>query len=164
MKKTIFLITFGLMSIFAWSQADIATSQANSLKKALAQAPNDTSRVLILAQLSRCYTATNLRIAEAYSQKGLALAAKIGYGNGKLQCALSLGFIKVRTYDHAKALQLLFEAKEYAESNRKFAEHAKAISYVTSIYTMNKEYEKALKYMQQAKNIQEIHHISEVVY
>jgi signal transduction histidine kinase len=161
MKKGICLIIFGLMTILAWAQPDIAISQANSLKKALAQAPNDSSRVLILAQLSRCYTATNLRIAEAYSQKGFTLAAKIGYGDGKLLCALSLGFIKVRTYDHAKALQLLFEAKEYAESHGKFAEQAKAISYISSIYALNKDYEKALKYMQQAKSIQKNHRISE---
>ncbi|MDX2250081.1 MAG: ATP-binding protein [Bacteroidia bacterium] len=163
MKKYIYLFVFfwGVNQVFA--QPDISPLLADSLKQALEQTTNDTSRVLILEQLTRCYTSTDLSMALRYGRQGKSLAEKIGYLEGKLLCTLSLGFVLARTNNHAEGLQILFEANHYAEQHHNYEQQAKALSYITTIYSWNNEHEKALEYARQAKAIQETHRISEAV-
>jgi two-component system, NtrC family, sensor kinase len=161
MKKLIHLLFFWSM-VSAVSAQPINPALADSLKFELKRARDDTSRVLILEKLTRCYTPIDMGIAERYARQGYWLAKKIRYLDGKLLCALALGFILTRTSQHAEGLRLLFEAKTYAELHHKFAEEALANSNISNIYSINKEYEKALEYALKAQAIHKKRHISEV--
>jgi len=145
----------------ALSQPNISPLLADSLKKELANSKEDTSKVLILEKLTRCYTAIDLNIALKYGRQGKALAERIGYMQGKLLCMISLGFIMARTNDHAEGLQLLMEARRLCEKQDKHEELAVILSNISNIYTLNKDYKKALEYAKEAQNIQLTHPISE---
>jgi two-component system NtrC family sensor kinase len=164
MKKYGCLFFLFLIAKMAFSQPTISPSLADSLKLELKKAKEDTAKVLILEKLTRCYTTIDLNIALKYGREGRALAERIGYMPGKLLCTISLGFILARTNDHAEGLQLLMEAKQYCERNDKPEELSRVLSNISTIYTLNKDYEKALDYAGKALRIQEKYHISESVH
>ncbi len=161
MKRFACLVFLCFMVKMALSQPNISPLLADSLKQELANAKEDTSKVLILEKLTRCYTAIDLNIALKYGRQGKALAERIGYMQGKLLCMISLGFIMARTNDHAEGLQLLMEARRLCEKQDKHEELAVILSNISNIYTLNKDYKKALEYAKEAQNIQLTHPISE---
>jgi signal transduction histidine kinase len=161
MKKYGFLFFVLLAVKMAFAQPNLNPALADSLKRELMKAKEDTAKVLILEKLTRCYTAIDLNTALQYGRRGKALAERIGFMEGKLLCTISLGFILARTNDHAESLQLLMEAKQYCEKNDKPEELARVLSTVSNIYTLNKDFKKALEYAKRAQRIQEKYHISE---
>lgn len=161
MKSFACLVFLCLTVKMALSQPNISPLLADSLKQELANAKEDTSKVLILEKLTRCYTAIDLTIALKYGRQGKALAERIGYMQGKLLCMISLGFIMTRTNNHAEGLQLLMEARRLCERQGKPEELAVILSNISNIYTLNKDYKKALEYAKEAQHIQLIHPISE---
>ncbi len=163
MKKYGCLIFLLVITKMAFSQPNISPSLADSLKQELMKAKEDTAKVLILEKLTRCYTAIDLNSALKYGRQGKALAERIGYMPGKLLCTISLSFILARTNDHAEGLQLLMEAKQYCERNDKPEELARVLSTISNIYTLNKDYKKALDYAKKAQIVQATHYISETI-
>jgi two-component system, NtrC family, sensor kinase len=163
MKNFVCLLFLCFMAKMAFSQANISPTLADSLKYELANAKEDTSKVLILEKLTRCYTSIDLNIALRYGRQGKALAERIGYMQGKLLCTISLGFIMARTNDHAEGLNLLTEAKLICERQNRYEELARILSNISNIYTFNKDYKKALEYAKKAQTIQTTHNIPETI-
>lgn len=161
MKNFLYVFFFCLMTQTALAQPNISPTLADSLKQELAKAKEDTTKVLILEKLTRCYTAIDLNVALRYGRQGKALAEQIGYMDGRLLCTIALGFIMARTNDHAEGLQILMEAKQFCEKQNKYEELARILTSISTIYSFNKDYEKALEYAKEAQKIQSKHHISE---
>jgi two-component system, NtrC family, sensor kinase len=161
MKNFLCVVFLCLMVKIVLAQPNISPTLADSLKQELAKAKEDTTKVLILEKLTRCYTAIDLNMALRYGRQGKALAEQIGYMEGRLLCTIALGFIMARTNDHAEGLQILMEAKQFCEKQNKYEELARILTSISTIYSFNKDYEKALEYAKEAQKIQSKHHISE---
>ena len=162
MKNIFFLIFIQLLSTNkVLSQPTINALLADSLKQELKFAKNDTSKVLILEQLTRCYTSINSDSALLFGRQGIALASKIKYINGKIACAASLGFILARTNDYAEGLKILLEAQQLCEKFNKPTDLVRILTNLSNIYDLQKDYTTALNYAYKAKNLQESYHISE---
>lgn len=92
------------------------TSPIASLKQLLKKEKQDSSRVLLMSQLSRLYLFNKPDTALALSQKGFALAKKIEYAKGE---AMSLnGIANTFTYtgNYPKALELHLASLKMAEA------------------------------------------------
>src|SRR5512135_1266385 len=74
-----------------FSQVGGTDQQRDSLKQELVAAKNDTSRVLIMAQLSSAYNGFYPDSVNAYGNEALNLAEQINYPRGKARALIALG-------------------------------------------------------------------------
>src|SRR4051812_24143025 len=100
MKKyfTILCILFVFRATAQKTTADSAElsltnfSTLDSLEQLLAKQNEDTSKVILLGNLSYGYAFRQAEKGVYYGQKGLQLAEKLNYKRGKPLCAYGLGF------------------------------------------------------------------------
>jgi two-component system, NtrC family, sensor kinase len=153
-------LTFFLAIISSISFAQInKASITDSLKIELSKAKNDTTKVLIYAQL----VAYRLPMPRAekieFGQKGYDLAKKIHFEKGIILCGNDLGFIMIEK-DYFKSLPILFDVKKICEKNKDTTNLVVSIGYLA--YAHNKfNVIKALYYYRICLNLMQKAHISE---
>jgi tetratricopeptide (TPR) repeat protein len=129
------------------------TTTIDSLKQVLQNEKRDSSRVLLLSQLSKLYLFNKPDTALVMSQQGLTLAKKISFSKGE---AMSLnGIANAFTYtgNYPKALELHLAAL-------KMAEHAKdsnivriASANIATDYAYQGNYQQSIPYTHRALSI-----------
>ncbi len=86
MRKSIILTIFlAYISCIVFAQPNTANLSIDSLKHQLVTAKNDTSRVLILANLCNAYKVYDFDCVAVYAKRGLALAQKGEYSKGEIR-------------------------------------------------------------------------------
>jgi len=105
---------FLLLAIPAFSNAQ--TSTIDSLKQLLKSEQRDTSRVLLLNQLSLAYRLTRPDTALVMIQQALSLSKKAAYAPGEVRSLSGIASIFRITGNYPKALQLHLEALKKAEA------------------------------------------------
>src|SRR6188474_1659905 len=105
---------FLLLAIPAFSNAQ--TSTIDSLKQLLKSEQRDTSRVLLLNQLSLAYRLTRPDTALVMIQQALSLSKKAVYAPGEVRSLSGIASIFRITGNYPKALQLHLEALKKAEA------------------------------------------------
>jgi two-component system, NtrC family, sensor kinase len=116
----------------------------DSLSIELSKAKDDTSRVLILANLSYFHRYQNLDTAQVYGKQSLALAQKINFERGECIAYQSIAVLYRLTGDYAKALELLFKSLKIAEENNFLSEKAYCLMRIAIVYYDLQEFEKAI--------------------
>jgi len=91
-------------------------NSADSLKLLLKSAKEDTSIVLLLAELSESYLYNNPDTSFYFTQQGLALSRKINYIKGEASSLRNLGVIFEMSGDYPTALEQYFQALKKYES------------------------------------------------
>jgi len=114
MSMNAILKIFLVLTIPAFSVAQ--TNSIDSLKQLLKNEQRDTSRVLLLNQLSLAYRLTKPDTALAMIQQALSLSKKAVYASGEVKSLSGIASIFRITGNYPKALQLHLEALKKAEA------------------------------------------------
>ncbi len=125
----------------------------NGLKHELSVAKQDTSRVLMMAQLCNAYRSVNPDSAQFYANKALTLARKINFPKGIVRALTNLGRVINDSGNLPKALQMQFEALQIAEENGLTAETGWPLSRIGTIYATLGDMEKSRNYRQLSLNV-----------
>src|SRR5689334_14197001 len=89
-----------------------------ALQKALRQATNDTSRVLLLADVSATYGYSHFDSVLYYAREDLQLAQQIGYPKGESRCLSRIGIILSERGNLPQALRTNLDALRLAEKSQ----------------------------------------------
>lgn len=125
----------------------------DSLIRELASAKDDTSRVLIMADLCYFYRYSNIDSSLIYGQNALALAQSIRFLRGQADALDKLGLSLREEGDLPKSLKLQFQALKIAKDNNYMSETANCLRRIGHIYFDIKDYSKATSYSLQALKI-----------
>ncbi|HOY16673.1 MAG TPA: ATP-binding protein [Haliscomenobacter sp.] len=156
MKRLNFILLFTLLFTL---HADIGFAQImviDSLKHELAIVKQDTSRVLILAEL--CYAYRNIKPDKSLliGQKALVLARKIQFLKGESRVLNYVGNIFRTLGDLPKSLDYHFKGLKIAEKNNYSLEAARCLVGIGLIYKDLKDYSRAINYIKKARKINEL--------
>src|ERR1019366_6662364 len=112
-----FTITILLLFICSttFSQVGGSDQLRDSLKHELMIAKDDTSRVLIMAELPKAYTGFNSDTTNLYGNKALELAQRIHFFRGEASALIALGLGLQIEGDYPKSLEYLYRGLEIAE-------------------------------------------------
>ncbi|MDP9229262.1 MAG: two-component sensor histidine kinase, partial [Bacteroidota bacterium] len=113
-------------------------------------AKDDTSRVLVMAELCYFFRYTNIDSSMFYGQSSLALAQQIKFPRGESNALNRLGLALREKGDLSKSLELQFKALKIAEDNSYIIETANCYRRIGLVYMDLKDYPKTLSYLQQA--------------
>jgi signal transduction histidine kinase len=140
-RKPILALLFVMMLA---SPGFAQSKYTDSLNVELARAKDDTSRVLILADLGYYHRYQNLDTAMAYGQQALSLAQTIKFLRGESIAYQIIGVIYRLRGDLSKALELEFKALKIAEENNFESEKAFSFLRVALVYLDLNEIDKAI--------------------
>ena len=143
MKKTFILSTLFLATMLV-STGVAQSKYTDSLNIELAKAKDDTSRVLILANLSYHHRYQNLDTAQVYAKQSLELTQKINFKRGESIAYQSIAVLYRLTGDYAKALELYFKSLKIAEENNFLPEKAYCLMRIAIVYFDLQEFEKSI--------------------
>ena len=168
MKK--FITVFDLLLVFfaagqknITDSAELSTtnfSGLDSLESTLSKKKEDTSKVLLLAELSFAYTFREAEKGVAYGQQGLRLADALNYKRGKALCDLNLGWSFWALGNYNAALQLAIDGLHQFETLNDNQNIAFSHILVANVYRDIGDYKRALPEAYKATELQKSGHIS----
>jgi signal transduction histidine kinase len=138
-----------LLSLKANSQS-MTMLQVDSLKQELKMARNDTSRVLVMANLAEGYRGSKPDSAMLYAQQALQLAKKIQFPRGEVLALLSISVVMRELGNLPKALDIAMKALKIAEAHQYRYEEAFSFVRIANVYNAYNNYSEALKYYYKA--------------
>jgi len=125
----------------------------DSLHQQLAAAKDDTSRIQLQIQLCYSYRLGNADSSVFYGGQALESARKINYSKGEI---LSLGFMSItmgQLGNFPKAFEMAFKALQIAQTTKQEYLTTPALNAISEVYTVLKDYPKALSYLEKAKSV-----------
>ncbi|MFN3997536.1 ATP-binding protein [Algoriphagus sp.] len=125
----------------------------DSLSIELAKAKDDTSKVLILAELGYYHRYQNFDIAFAYSQEALQLAQKIKFLRGESLAYQIMGLISRYKGDYSTALKNMYKSLHIAEENNYRNEMALCIMRIGGVFNDLGQHAKAVRFYHNAIGI-----------
>ncbi len=139
----------------------ILSAQANkidSLKHALQNAKQDTSKVLLLDDLSVAYVESKPDTAVLLGQQGLLLAQKIGFAKGEDYCLADVAYAFAMTGNYSKALELDLQRLKSIEATGNKDKIISALVPISFDYNMQDNYRQAINYSLKALAMAEANH------
>ena len=118
----------------------------DSLSIEITKAKDDTSRVLILADLAYYHRYQNLDTGMAYAQQALSLAQKIKFLRGQSIAYQMKGLIFRYLGNYSQALENTYKALQIAEENNLVNEKAFSLMRIGSVFNGLGQYEKAISF------------------
>src|SRR5690349_5018484 len=141
MRKISLLLSMLMLFAVTYSQYNL-----DSLNLQLKNAQHDSTRSLLLAQISRAYIYKNTDTSLKIAQRGMLMAKNINFDKGEAICLARLGQGYIMIGNDAKSLNYLIEALKKAEPINYTYAILTAYGGLASVYTNQGEYEKALYY------------------
>ena len=152
MKKLFILITFLFGTMF--TNPDFAQSKyTDSLRIELGKAKDDTSRVLILADLAYYHRYQNLDTGMVYAQQAVSQAQKIKFLRGQSIAYQIRGLIYRYLGNYSVALEDMYKGLQIAEENNFVNEKALSIIRIGTVFNALGEYVKAISFYHKAMQI-----------
>jgi tetratricopeptide (TPR) repeat protein len=131
------------------------TNLADSLKNVLESEVQDTSRVLLLAKLSRTYLYSKPDTAMLLCRQGLSLSRKLNYITGEIVSLNMMGSIFNVTGNYPKALELLLEALKKAEYINDQENISRLMTGIGILYSYQGDQRQSINYTIRALSIAE---------
>ncbi|GAA4390879.1 tetratricopeptide repeat-containing sensor histidine kinase [Hymenobacter koreensis] len=125
--------------------------QTPALHRALAAARHDTTRVLLMADLSASYRYSRFDSVQWYARKGLELARRIGYVKGEGRCISRLGILMSERGNLPQALRTDLQALQLNEQCNDYEGMARTLNQIGLLYFALEDYRPALSYFFRAK-------------
>jgi len=155
MLKPLHLLIFLLcINAVGTAQGDSTSSyEILELKRQLGLASHDTSRTLIMAELSYLYAYSDFDSSLLYGQKALKLAREINFARGHANALCGIGNLYLRQGDYPKGIQHQLQALQLSEKNG--FQREKAISLLELGYTYQNlsDYSRSIDLLKQAREI-----------
>ncbi len=146
-------LTFTSILVFVFGVCFSQDNEADSLRIEFSNARADTSRVLILAQLSNYYKFNKPDSCLFYGNKALQLARQINFPKGELRAFQAIVVTYNKLGNISKALQMNLQALKIAERNNLTDEVAYKLFLLGNIYSISGNFRKALPYLRQSKTL-----------
>ncbi|RTQ44730.1 tetratricopeptide repeat protein [Hymenobacter gummosus] len=144
-------LLWGGISTFCGAQSP----QTPALRQALARATADTSRVLLLADLSATYRYSDFDSVQHYARRGLDLARRIGYAKGEGRCLSRLGLLQAERGNLPQALRTDLQALRLHQAGHDAEGTARTLNQTGLLYQALDDYRPALAYYYRAKALYE---------
>ena len=141
--KSILIIAGWLLIV---TQAFAANRELDSVRHLLSTAPNDTSRVMLLSEMSRVYNYSKPDSAMKYAQQGLQLAQKIHFKRGEAKCLSSIGLALQVVGNYPKALETFLKVLQIREGTGDHFGIATSNNHIGNVYDDMGEYPQSLSY------------------
>jgi signal transduction histidine kinase len=151
LQLILFLLCINGISI---AQGDSTSSyEIIEAKQELVHATHDTSRALIMGEISYLYAYSDFDSSLLYGQRALKLSGEINFARGRANALCGIGNLYLRQGDYPKAIQYELEALQLSEKNH--FEREKAISLLELGYTYQNlsDYSRSLNLLKQAREI-----------
>ena len=145
------LLLFFCGTIF--SQVGGTDQLRDSLKHELIIAKDDTSRVLITAELANAYTGFNSYTANSYANEALDLAQRMHFSRGEASASIALGFYLQTQGDYPKSFEYLYRGLQIAEEKNYVFETAVCYACIGNGYWFLGDYSKAVDFCKQSQNL-----------
>ncbi|KAA9333026.1 tetratricopeptide repeat protein [Hymenobacter busanensis] len=146
-------VLLALLLIAVAARVAAQSPQTPSLHRALAAAKSDTSRVLLLADLSASYRYSRFDSVQAYAQQGLALARRLGYRKGEGRCISRLGILMSERGNLPQALRTDLQALQLNEESHDLEGMARTLNQIGLLYYALEDYRPALSYFFRAQRL-----------
>ncbi|TLM93309.1 tetratricopeptide repeat-containing sensor histidine kinase [Hymenobacter jeollabukensis] len=127
--------------------------QTPALRRALARTTADTTRVLLLADLSATFRYSRYDSVRYYASQGLALARRIGYAKGEGRCLSRLALLQAERGNLPQALRTDLRALDLHQLARDADGTARTLNQAGLLYQALDDYRPALAYYFRAKAI-----------
>ncbi|GAA3936746.1 tetratricopeptide repeat protein [Hymenobacter algoricola] len=151
-----------LLSILLSARPLLAQSpQTARLKQALARATTDTSRVLLMADISASYRYSRFDSVMAYAWRGLSLAQRINYKKGEGRCLSRIGILVSERGNLPQALRIDLNALQLNEASHDWEGMARTLNQTGLLYHALEDFRPALAYFFRAQAIYERNHIKD---
>ena len=144
----IICLLFFLFSV----QAAIAQNPHTArLKQALLQAKDDTSRVLLMSDISTSYRLSKPELSMKYGQMGLKLARRIAFIKGEGRCLTRVAFVGAESGNTPEAFKYFLEALHLNEKSGDWEGKVQTLNSIGLMFITLANYDEARKYLFQAK-------------
>ncbi|WP_400192982.1 ATP-binding protein [Hymenobacter sp. B81] len=153
MLSRIFLLLPLLALLTAPARAQ--SPQTPGLRRALHLARHDTTRVLLLADLSASFRYSHFDSVQWYAQRGLRLARQIGYRKGEGRCLSRLAILMSERGNLPQALRIDLAALRLNEASGDREGMARTLNQIGLLYQALEDYRPALSYYFRARAIYE---------
>ena len=148
-----FLICLVQISVYAQTQT------IDSLKHLLQTEIQDSTRCLVLAQLSYQYQGLKPDSALIFAQNGLLLSRKINYLKGEVKCLSRIGSIYSITGNGAKGLELMLHSLKMSEHLNDEVTRVNIVRLIGDVYSDLGDLRKSLEYTLRARGIASVMHL-----
>ncbi|MEO7140294.1 MAG: ATP-binding protein [Ferruginibacter sp.] len=154
MKKA-FTITILLLFFCGtiFSQVGGTDQLRDSLNHELIIAKDDTSRVLIMADLSMAYVAFNADTFNLYANKALKLAQRLDFFRGEASALNSLGLGVQIEGEYPKSLEYLYRGLGIAEGKHYVFETAVCYAIIGNAYWFLGDYTKTISFEKKSQDL-----------
>jgi len=125
----------------------------DSLKKVLSISVVDTSRVLLLSEISLWSILSNPDTSLQLAKEGIRLAQQLNYPKGEVYCERSLGFFFWSTGDYTTAIKLAFNGIPYAEQSKDLDLLGWLYGLLVNAYRDNGDFDEAIKYDRKSREL-----------
>ncbi|SNR29587.1 tetratricopeptide repeat-containing sensor histidine kinase [Hymenobacter mucosus] len=146
------LLVFGLF-LGCYGPVRAQSPQSRQLRQALARASSDTTRVLLLADLSASYRYSRFDSVRYYARKGLSLARKIGYRKGEGRCLSRIGILLGERGNLPQALRVDLQALHLNEESHDVEGTARTLNQTGLLYYALEDYRPSLSYYFRAQRL-----------
>jgi two-component system NtrC family sensor kinase len=151
--KVFYIIMLLLTSVLTGAQGQ--QSDTDSLKKLLSQTRQDSTRVLLLAELTLRCQFSKSDTALILAQQAIALAQRLHFSKGEIRALIRLGEVRRLQGEYPQALKEQLRALQLSRETRSAEGEANSLKYVGLIYNDLGEYRQGLNYLFQSKKISE---------
>ncbi|TGE16142.1 tetratricopeptide repeat-containing sensor histidine kinase [Hymenobacter elongatus] len=155
--RKLFPILFFILCWLSGAFVQAQSPQTPALRKALTLARHDTSRVLLLADLSASFRYSRFDSVLWYARQGLQLARRIGYAKGEGRCLSRLAILMSERGNLPQALRIDLQALQLNESSHDPEGMARTLNQMGLLYQALEDYRPALSFFFRAKAIYEQH-------
>ncbi len=145
-KRLIFIIFLALASSAGLAQ----NKEIDRLNHLLSFTKDDTSRVLLMSELSGAYIEINSDSAIAIARKAVDLSQQINFPRGEVRALTSQGIGLDAKGDLPEALKLYFQGLSIAEENELLLEKSICLSDIGDVFWNLNDFARAISYYQQA--------------
>ncbi|HYV54458.1 MAG TPA: tetratricopeptide repeat protein, partial [Chitinophagaceae bacterium] len=152
MKAIISTFLFGKLFVsIGFCQA----TQIDSIRHRLNIATADTSRILLMSDLSFAYSFTNTDSGLFYADQAIQLSEQINFQRGKIRALFSKGAILETKGDMPEALKAGFIALDIARKNDLQLETAMCLTFIGNVFYDLNDFSRAIGFYKQATEINE---------
>ena len=152
MKSRLIILIF-LLSNLSYGQSN--PESVGRLKIKLATALPDTSRVLLLSDISGSYNTVNVDSAYYFANEALRLSEQLNYKRGIASANLRLGTVTLRQGNIPLAISLFEKSIHLADSLHDYTLSSNGLSSIGLCMVYLEDYYRAIEYFKQALEYQQ---------
>ena len=146
------LLLLMLTQVVALGQTYLPT---DSLKQVLSQTRQDTSRVMLLAQIAHNYRFFDSDSSMVLAQQAMRLADRLNFPEGSARALTVIGETRRFRGEYPQALEDQLKALQLSKNSHYLEGEETSLGFIGTIYLDLNEYRQALHYLYQAKRMNE---------